>query len=917
MRPIFTLLLGFFLSYVSIGQTAGTYIIQGQVKFTNGGPAVNWPVIITTDSTNSACAIYRTKYTNANGFYSDTLRCSSFLNVVYVITKDCNNNYITHIDSIPPIVPPYFVITDNFTICTPGTITCDAAFTQSVTNNVAQFNSSGSFGNATSQIVERKWSFGDGSSLGGNVVSPTHVYTAPGNYVVKLVIVTSNNQCRDSVTKIITIQPNTPGCQAYFIDSVIGKTLFAYSGMSTVGFGDSIIQRRWTFGDNTGITTGNIANPTHTYASNGVYNVCFSMTTALGCTDSFCKVVTINSTPTTNCKALFTKSTTSGSPYVYSFNSSASYATPPDVIIRRKWQFDTDTLGGNLINVTRTYTTMGTHIVKLTVFTQNGCSSTYTDTIYLNQADTSCKSNFSFSTIPTSPLISFTSTSFGGSSAVTNYLWNFGDSSGYSTVANPTHQFPGPGTYNVCLKIMTASGCQSTKCQLVTIQGASSCHASVQLFSGLPTVGMPVFFDSRGSYAAVPDTIYQRLWSFGDGSSLSGNVKIPSHTYTAPGTYNVKLIVVSTNGCRDTAIITIIVNPNSTQCHASFTDSTLSNVVYFFSGSSYSSSNDPIVERQWIFGDGLQITGNVINPVHQYAQNGTYTVCLKIISSSGCKDSICKTVIVGNIPPTCTSYFISTMTNQNTVSFNSTNAYTSAGDSIVSRIWNFGDSTTLTGNVKVATHTYNMSGSYTVCLTIVTARGCQNTFCKLINIAIPPRCTANFKYVKQTQKTLLFNSSSSSTEPNDSIVQRKWTFGDGSVLTGNVISPVKTYVASGLYNVCLRILTARGCVSEACMAIRVGDSTIVGDTSKMVEIVSIYPNPATTQFNTIIWSRLSGVSAELAIIDIYGVKKWSIRKVLSSGNNFYTIPTNFLLTGPYSFRVTTIFGIRSKRFYKL
>ena len=430
-------------------------------------------------------------------------------------------------------------------------------------------------------------------------------------------------------------------------------------------------------------------------------------------------------------------------------------------------------------------------------------------------------------------------------------------------------------------------------------------------------MGVPVIFDSRNSTASLPDTIYQRFWSFGDGSGISGNVLSPSHIYTTTGTYTVRLIIVSTNGCRDTAFVTVAVAPNTPQCHAAFVDSALSNLAYFFSGNSFTGSQDSIVERRWTFGDGTAMTGNTVNPIHQYAQNGTYTVCLRIISSSGCRDSVCKSVVVGNIIPVCTSYFSYSITNQNAVLFNSTSSHTSSGDSIVQRYWNFGDNIALGGNITSPSHTYNAPGIYNVCLTIITASGCQNTFCKSITIVLPTHCTAIFKYVKLNQKTLQFNSGSSATDANDSIVQRKWTFGDGSILTGNVVSPVKTYAASSLYNVCLRIQTAKGCVSEACMAIRVGDSTINVDTSKKVEILSIYPNPATTQFTTLIWSRYSGLSAELAIIDIYGIKKWSIRKVLSAGNNFYVIPTNFLSTGPYTFRVTTLFGIRSKRFYKL
>ncbi len=909
MRYIYLLLFAFVISQSGFGQTAPTVIVKGRIIHTDSTPVSNWPVYIMSDST-FGCNVSHGVLTNANGYYTDTISCTQPLYVIFVTTKDCNGNYITHVDSVPPTVPPISIVEDNFTICKSGTVPCHAAFTTIVNNNVGLFNSSGSTGSSASAIVQRRWSFGDGSTLLGNIISPAHTYNSPGTYIVKLVIVTTNNQCMDSVSQAVVVV-QTPSCQAYFIDSVMGQVVYCNSSNSTTGFGDSIVQRRWTFGDNTPPVTGNQVSQFHTYL-NGTYNICLKITSARGCIDSFCKTVTINPVPT--CSATFIANQNIANPYAFLFNSSGSQATSPDVIIRRKWEFDiNDTLGGNLISVAHVFNHAGSYNVKLTIYTQNGCSSTYTQ--FVNVVDTNCRANFLYNTTPASSLFTFSSTSSGAGSPITSHYWNFGDST-HATTMNPTHIYQHPGTYNVCLTIATASGCQSTKCYTIVVQGTSTCHASIQLASN-PKTGLPVIFDSRNSTATQPDTIYQRLWSFGDGSGLSGNVPLPSHVYTTSGSYIVRLIIVSTSGCRDTAYLTIPVVPNTPQCHAAFSDSALNHLAYFYSGNSYTSNQDSIIERRWTFGDGTSMAGNVVNPIHQYAQNGTYTVCLRIISSSGCRDSICKAVVVGNTIPVCTSYFTYTNSTQNTVVFNSTSSYTSPGDSIIHRYWNFGDNIALGANIPNPVHTYAASGIYNVCLTIITAKGCQNIYCKSITIVAPPRCKAIFKYVKLNQNTIKFNSASSITDPTDSIVQRKWTFGDGSSISPNVVSPVKTYVFAGLYNVCLRIQTAKGCVSETCIAVRVGDSTVNVDTSKKVEILSIYPNLATTQFTSLIWSRYSGITAELAIIDIYGIKKWGTRKILSAGNNFYVIPTNLLLTGPYTFRVTTLFGVKSKQFYKL
>src|SRR5688572_21159676 len=48
----------------------------------------------------------------------------------------------------------------------------------------------------------------------------------------------------------------------------------------------------------------------------------------------------------------------------------------------------------------------------------------------------------------------------------------------------------------------------------------------------------------------------------------------------------------------------------------------------------------------WDFGDGA--TSSLANPSHEYTTPGIYTVCLVISSNTGCADSICNVIEVGN-----------------------------------------------------------------------------------------------------------------------------------------------------------------------------------------------------------------------------------------------------------------------------
>lgn len=111
-------------------------------------------------------------------------------------------------------------------------------------------------------------------SSGGN--AQLENVTAAGLYSV---IVTDGNGCTNSDTIEVF---NYPGANASF--SVVPNYLAAnFTDASTTT--GSIVAWMWDFGDG---NTSTQQNPTHTYATGGTYNVCLTVTTADGCTDTYC-----------------------------------------------------------------------------------------------------------------------------------------------------------------------------------------------------------------------------------------------------------------------------------------------------------------------------------------------------------------------------------------------------------------------------------------------------------------------------------------------------------------------------------------------------------------------------------------------------------------------------------------------------
>ncbi len=188
-------------------------------------------------------------------------------------------------------------------------------------------------------------------------------------------------------------------------------------------------------------------------------------------------------------------------------------------------------------------------------------------------------------------------------------------------------------------------------------------------------------------------------------------------------------------------------------------------------------------------------------------------------------------------------------------------------------------------------------------------------------VTVPPppvTCTAYFVFVPQ-MTGVKFNSNVSVISPNDTIVSRKWSFGDGDSSFANQVDPTHTYTKMGSYNACLSIRTAKGCESKICKMVILGDSLspIAGSTNEPVKIVRVYPNPVHEKLNMLVWSLNNSIAAEISIVDIYGQKKWSKKISLLKGNNSMDVNVSFLVSGPYFFKVNTAFGVVSYKFYKL
>ncbi len=163
----------------------------------------------------------------------------------------------------------------------------------------------------------------------------------------------------------------------------------------------------------------------------------------------------------------------------------------------------------------------------------------------------------------------------------------------------------------------------------------SSCQADFTSMTG----NLDGFFTntSTGGYDAT-------YWDFGDGSFSYATD--PNHTYPVNGNYTVCLTIYdSLQTCFDSTCQTVTIidsSGNGGGCDASFSyiDSTC--YIWFVPAN----QSNP---HYWDFGDGNNSSD--IEPIHQYASNGTYVVCLEITDSlQVCYDFQCDTIVVTCMP---------------------------------------------------------------------------------------------------------------------------------------------------------------------------------------------------------------------------------------------------------------------------
>src|SRR5207245_11749073 len=113
------------------------------------------------------------------------------------------------------------------------------------------------------------------------------------------------------------------------------------------------------------------------------------------------------------------------------------------------------------------------------------------------------------------------------------FAWDVRDASSSTAIA-PAHEYGRAGAFVIQLIVTAAVGVTAAATAPLAVNALPA--ATAKASTTAPTIG-----DSVGFTASVTDgtSPYSYAWVFGDGAVSS--VQNPSHAYSAPGTYPVRL----------------------------------------------------------------------------------------------------------------------------------------------------------------------------------------------------------------------------------------------------------------------------------------------------------------------------------------------------------------------------------------
>ncbi len=522
----------------------------------------------------------------------------------------------------------------------------------------------------------------------------------------------------------------------------IGQSI-TYTDASTAPPSGTLTSWSWNFGTDATPATSTAQNPPSvSYSTPGIKTVTLTVKSDRGCLVTSTKTITVGSTPVSVTAAASANPVCSGTNVTFTATPTNPGATPT-----YQWYLNGATVGSNSTTYSNAALNNGDQ-VKVTLTTSGACltgspATSNTVTMTINPKPT---------VTVNSPTICAGNTATLTANGATTYTWTGGLPNGSpvtTPVLNSTTSYTVTGT--------DANGCKNTATATVTVNPKPTV-----------TVNSPsICAGNTATLTANGATTYTWTGGLPNGSPVTTPVLNSNTSYTVTGT--------DANGCSNTAVSNVTVNPKPTVTVNSPTICTGSTATLTANGAS---------TYTWTGGlpNGSPVTTPVLNANTSYTVTGT--------SAAGCSNTAVANVTVNPLP--------TVGVNSPTICAGQTATLTATGATTYT--WTGG----LPNGATVTTLVLNSTTSYTV--TGTDANGCKNTAVATVTVKPKPTVTVNSPTICAGQTaTLTANGATTYT----------WTGGlpNGSPVTTPVLNSTTSYTVTGT--------DASGCTNTAIATVTV------------------------------------------------------------------------------------------------
>ncbi|WP_290792281.1 PKD domain-containing protein [Flavihumibacter sp. UBA7668] len=389
--------------------------------------------------------------------------------------------------------------------------------------------------------IDYRWRFQDGTTAAGYYADK--YYPGVTNDTVRLIARDITTGCRDTAYKVVAVKDVSAGFS--YTTSYINNNNCPPVVASFTNTSDNYQSIRWDFGN--GRSAGNLNNVSSTYDLPGLYTVTIYAYGFNNTVDSLKVPIEIKGP-----YAILSADTLFGC---------QDLTVQLNAVVRNASSFTWDFGDGTLLQTTdtfavHTYRSPGIYQPALILKDPSGCAgnSKIDDKIIIDQLLTKasadpailCDSGF----VQLNPEITSLAASELG--LPLSYRWESGHGQ-QSDLDLPSFYYNSPGTYEAGVEIVSPFGCKASS--VVSLEVVPTTKASIQGPGSICA-------NTEALFTATADRDGVMTWTWDFGGTGAANQQHPAAIrFANAGNYPIQLILAH-NGCSDTTVAQLIVNPN-------------------------------------------------------------------------------------------------------------------------------------------------------------------------------------------------------------------------------------------------------------------------------------------------------------------------------------------------------------------